>query len=489
MSIANLHRKRPYASLCLAETIRVYGRFSLHMTRNSTPRRMTGRQQLGVAALLVILFAMLPMHRSAQAYRPSIVPADDHRVATAWFTLLEELMRQAPGYSPPVAARAIGYVSVTLYEAIYPGVPGGRSLVGRLNELTWTPPPDDAAYHWPLVANSALASIQRRLFAHAGGSARRSIDLLEESIRTRYEHDVTPDTLHRSIRRGRDVAAAIFEWSKHDGGHEGYFYNNPRTYRPPQGEGLWVPTPPNYYRALQPTWGANRRFVLPDAEACALPPPPVYSTDPASPFYAEAWEVYTTVKNLSPAQRETALYWADDPVLTATPPGHSLAIGTQLLRQENATLARAADVYLRLGVAIADAFIVCWRDKYVYNLLRPITYIRDVIDPDWNAMSITDPLITPPFPEYPSGHSTEAGAMATVLTALFGDGYTFTDHSTERLGFAPRTYDSFWAAAEEAAVSRLYGGIHFRSANENGLAQGRCVGEAVLAKLGTGSTD
>ena len=208
-----------------------------------------------------------------------------------------------------------------------------------------------------------------------------------------------------------------------------------------------------------------------------------------SQMYAEALEVYTTVKNLSPTQRETALFWADDPVLTATPPGHSLAIATQLLRQENATLARAAKVYLHLGVAIADAFIVCWRDKYVHNYLRPITYIRNVIDPTWNAVSITDPLLTPPFPEYPSGHATEAGAMATVLAALFGEEYAFTDSSMERLGFAPRTYDSFWAAAEEAALSRLYGGIHFRSANENGLAQGRCVGEAVLAKLGVNATD
>jgi membrane-associated phospholipid phosphatase len=454
------------------------------MTHQPASQRVTSRQRIGVAVLLVILFAMLPAHRSAQAHQPSPDPDSDHRVATAWFTLLEESMRQAPGYSPPVAARAIGYVGVTLYEAVYPTIPGGRSLVGQLNGLTWTPPPVlDAPYHWPLVANSALASIQRRLFAHAGEPVRRSIDLLEESIRTRYENEVTPDTLRRSIRRGRDVAGAIFEWSKHDGGHEGYFYNYPRTYEPPQGEGLWVPTPPGYLRALQPTWGANRLFVLPDAEACTLPPPPAHSTDPASPMYAEAWEVYTTVKNLSPAQRETALYWADDPVLTATPPGHSLAIATQIVRQENATLARAADVYLRLGVAIADAFIVCWRDKYVYNRLRPITYIRDVIDPTWNAMSITDPLITPPFPEYPSGHSTEAGAMATVLAALFGDDYAFTDHNMERLGFAPRTYDSFWAAAEEAALSRLYGGIHFRSANENGLEQGRCVAEAVLAKL------
>lgn len=408
----------------------------------------------------------------------------DHRVATAWFALLEDLIRQAPGFSPPVASRAIGYTAATLYEAIAPGMAHGRTLAGRLNGLEWTPPVEEgAAYHWPLVANSALASILRRLFAHGGASVRESIDLLERSMRTRYEADAAPEVLRRSIRRGREVAAAIFEWSKHDGGHEGYFYNFPRTYRPPEGEGLWTPTPPKYLRALQPYWGRNRPLALPSADACALPPPPPYSTEPSSQLYQEAWEVYVTVKNLTPWQRETALYWADDPVLTATPPGHSLAIATQILREESASLARAADVYLHLGVAIADAFIVCWRDKYRYNYLRPITYIRNVIDPTWNATAVTDPLITPPFPEYPSGHSTEAAAMATVLAALFGEEYGFTDSSMERLGFAPRTYASFWEAAEEASMSRLYGGIHFRSGNEQGLAQGRCVGEAVLERL------
>ena len=195
----------------------------------------------------------------------------------------------------------------------------------------------------------------------------------------------------------------------------------------------------------------------------------------------EAMEVYTTVKNLTPAQLETALYWADDPVLTATPPGHSFAIATEVLRQENASLAQAAETYARIGMAVADSFIACWNVKFVYNRVRPITYIRQVIDPTWNTPEITDPVLTPPFPEYPSGHSTESGAAAAVLTALFGDDYTFVDHAQDRLGFAPRTYPSFEAAAEEAAVSRLYGGIHFRSGNEAGLVQGRCIGEKVMA--------
>ena len=129
-----------------------------------------------------------------------------------------------------------------------------------------------------------------------------------------------------------------------------------------------------------------------------------------------------------------------------------------------------------MGIAVSDAFIACWNVKYEYNRIRPIEYIQKVIDPNWNNPAPTDPVITPPFPEYPSGHSTEIGAAAAVLTGLFGDNYLLVDRTQERLGFAPRVYPSFDAAAEEAAMSRLYGGIHFRSANEAGLAQGRCIG-------------
>ena len=379
-----------------------------------------------------------------------------------------------------MASRAFGYAGVTLYEALVPGMPGYRSLAGQLNELELLSPAPDGDFHWPLVANSALASISRRLFAHAGTSARTAIDALELNIYNRYETVATSAVRKRSVERGRMVAAAVFEWSKHDGGHEGYMFNFPSRYRPPVGEGLWRATPPKYQRAMQPAWGANRPFALPAGDACLPPPPPAFSTDPASPMYAEALEVYETVRDLTPEQRETALYWADDPTLTATPPGHSLAIATQLIREEDASLARAAEVYARMGIGLADAFIANWDAKYHYNRIRPITYIQEVIDPAWNATTIADPVYTPPFPEYPSGHSTESAAAAVILGSLFGADREFTDRTQQRLGFAPRTYPSFWAAAEEAAVSRLYGGIHFRSGNEQGLAQGRCVGERVI---------
>ena len=145
---------------------------------------------------------------------------------------------------------------------------------------------------------------------------------------------------------------------------------------------MWVPTAPNYQSIpLQPYWGQNRPFVVKSGEECAPPPPTEYSEDPSSQFYAEGMEVHETVKNLTPEQKEIALFWADDPGKTFTPPGHSVSIATQILREKNATLALAAETYAKVGMAVADAFIGCWNTKYTYNLIRPISYIQTVIDP------------------------------------------------------------------------------------------------------------
>ena len=151
-------------------------------------------------------------------------------------------------------------------------------------------------------------------------------------------------------------------------------------------------------------------------------------------------------------------------------------IAINLLEVEKASAARMADVLARLGIAVADGFIGCWATKFEYDLLRPVTYIKKLIDPKWESL-----LITPPFPEYPSGHSTQSGAAAAVMTQLFGDNFAFTDSTHARDGIKPRSFPNFWAAAEEAAVSRLYGGIHFRAAIERGLEQGRCIGGHVNA--------
>ncbi len=186
-------------------------------------------------------------------------------------------------------------------------------------------------------------------------------------------------------------------------------------------------------------------------------------------------EVYTTVKSLNSEQHAIAEFWADNPGETSTPAGHCISILNQILEQKNATLDVAAEAYAKVGSALADAFIACWFTKYQYNLIRPVTYIQKLIDSTW-----VPPVKTPPFPEYPSGHSVQSAAFAQVMTDMFG-AVAFVDHTHDKSGLAPRSFSSFFEAAEEAAISRLYGGIHYRAAIELGLAQGKNIGRKISA--------
>ena len=215
------------------------------------------------------------------------------------------------------------------------------------------------------------------------------------------------------------------------------------------------------------------------AKLCGTDPPVPYAEAPGSAFHGEALAVYRAVRELSPERLEIARCWADDPGETATPPGHWVAIASRLATERGLRLDKAAEMYARVGVGLADAFIACWQTKYRLNLVRPVTYIRQHIDARWGAL-----LMTPPFPEYPSGHSVASAAAAEVLTAVFGE-VAFTDRTHEARGLPSRRFGSFAAAAAEAAVSRLYGGIHYPMAIEQGLHQGRCVGRHVNAVVRT----
>ncbi len=433
-----------------------------------------GRLLLRVAAI-GLFAACVPVQASPSAATYEATPV------VAWFDLSTELVKETPGFTPPVAARVFGYLGVALYETVQPGMPGYQTLAGQLNELEAMPRPDPLArYNWLLAANSALATTMRWHFPTTSPENLAAIDTLEQQIAREYGRHVDAVTAERSVAWGSAVADAIHNWSISDGGHEGYARNFPEGYEAPSGRGLWVSTPPRYSRAMLPYRGGNRPFAVADPEACPAPPPPDFSNQPHTPFYAEALEVYETVRHATPEQTEIARFWADNPGETSTPPGHWISITGQVLTERAQSLDVAAETYAKMGVVLADSFIVCWRTKYIYNLIRPVTYIQLVIDAGWNTPEITNPVPTPPFPEYTSGHSVQSSAAATVLTSLFGDGYHFVDHTHDTLGLAPRAYSSFQAAAEEAAISRLYGGIHYRSAIEQGLAQGRCVASKVL---------
>jgi membrane-associated phospholipid phosphatase len=222
-------------------------------------------------------------------------------------------------------------------------------------------------------------------------------------------------------------------------------------------------------------------MVLSDGSACPPPGHPAFSTDPASEFAAAAREVYEIGLSLTDEQREIATFWADNAGATGTPPGHWIAIVGQLSRNRRLSLLAAAEAYARVGIAVHDAFIACWHVKYATNLQRPVTYIVENIDAGWQPF-----LVTPPFPTYTSGHSSQSGAAATVLTHQFGR-QRFTDtirtdlHLVPEL--SPRTFESFAAAAREAAVSRLYGGIHYGFDNAHALEAGRCVGRTIVREV------
>lgn len=397
----------------------------------------------------------------------------DAQVVTAWFDLAYRLVRDEK-LPPPLASRLFAYAGVALWEAVAPGAPNSTSLAGQLNELVSLPQPyPQTEYYWPAVANSALATLLRTLYAGASGSTLRAIDDLEHQFASQFQTATPPEVWQRSAAQGELVGLAIFRWAQSDG----FAFLNNCPYTPPSALGLWEPTPPGLAAPLQPCWGQMRPFVLRErSDECQPKQKPAYSEDTDSQFYLEAREIYQVVNNLTPEQQEIARFWSDDTGKTGTPPGHSVSILTQIVREQNLPLDRAAEAYARLGIALADSFISCWQTKFAANVPRPVTFIQKVIDPKWSSL-----LTTPPFPEYTSGHSAQSGAAAVVLSALFGENYAFVDHTHDALGFAPRSFASFEALANEAAISRLYGGIHFRSAIEAGLEQGKCIGQRVDA--------
>lgn len=422
------------------------------------------------------------LHRQAAADAAdgarSLVADYDASVPSAYYALSLDFARRTAGITPPVHGRIYGYTGLALYESLVAGMPGHLSVARQLNGIGAMPDARGIPYAWPLVANAALAEVMRGLWGDKTNRAADNIgdlNALEARIVSQYSGDVPPGLAMLSINYGRSVGAAVYAASRSDGADEGYLTNFPASYTPPTGPGFWVPTAPGQV-AMQPYWGATvRTLALPGAAACDPGPPPEYSERPGSAFYDEANQDYQISKTLTPEQLTVARYWADGPGSIGGP-GHALAIVSEVLAQQHATLAVAAEAYARAGIADADALTAIWQAKYEYNLIRPITYIQRVIDPTWSAV-----LPTPPFPEYVSAHSGQSAAVLATLESLVGDNVSFVDHAHDADGFASRSFDHIFAAAEEAGISRLYAGIHFSSGNLKGRAIGQCVAMRVNA--------
>ena len=432
----------------------------------------------------LVIFALI-LGANLGPFLPSTAQAgsmSSQEVLHTWYRLVLELVRHTPNYSPPVASRSFAYLGVTAFEAVATGSKDLKSLSGQLNGLTPTPQRDAGkTYDDAVILQSAMAFAVKNYFDHTGPTGQRAMAAMEADLKAKVAEGLSEDVVAASEAYGVAVAKHIFDWSDDDGGADVQNMGFPIKYELRKGPDQWVPTSTigQQQRPLLPSWGVNRTFAMPTDAKCDIPPPPAYSEDKTSEFYKQAQEVFDTKKNLTPEQKQIAAFWADDAMLSSTPPGHWIAIAWSILIRDDAGLEKSVDTMARLGVTVADAFIGCWKSKYEFNLLRPVTFIRRTMDPKWEST-----LTTPPFPEYPSGHSTQSGAAATVLTQIFGENFAFEDASHEDDGLPARTFKSFWDAANEAGISRLYGGIHYRAAIEQGLEQGKCIG-AYTNKLQT----
>ncbi len=391
-------------------------------------------------------------------------------------------------FSPPVASRIYAYASIAGYEAIIADKSEFNSLAGQVNELKPIPQLEvGKEYCLPLASVHAMLKVGRALIF-----SEEKIDEFMTKIESEYKDMGIPRSVFdRSIAYGDAVAEHILAWSGTD------HYNETRSapkYTITDDPSKWQPTPPAYMDGIEPSWNKIRPFVLDSAQQFMPPPPTAFSTDKNSRFYQELLEVYHALDTDDPEERQErqaiASFWDCNPYVMnqighvmfadkkITPGGHWINIVGIAARKTNSDFAESASAYALTAIALADGFISCWDEKYRSNLIRPETVINQYIDPDWKPL-----LQTPPFPEYTSGHSVISRAAAVALTSIYGADFAFADDSEEEFGLPTRTFRSFVHASDEAAISRLYGGIHYRPAIDNGVAQGERVGKWVLANI------
>jgi len=428
-------------------------------------------------AMIFLLVAICSFFTSCNKNYPPSVPAKEYPsdVAVAWMKLHMRLTMTTAGFNSIVSDRSFAYAGLTLYESIVPGMNNYQSVAMQLGAGNAGNLPDikNSSYYWPASANAAMAVITKSLFGNTSPANISSIDSLENAFHTLFQLEVSPAEMENSEKFGKQVATVIFEWSKTDGAHEAYSHVTSPAYTPPTGAGLWVPTPLAFGAPIHPFWGNNRSFVMGIAVSTQPGPPIAYSEDSNSPFFKMVNELYIISQSLTHEDSTIVKFWADLPT-NYNVPAHATGILTQLIVLNHLPLDKAALAYAKHGIALNDGSISVMKTKYTYNLIRPVSYIRNVMNhPGWNTV-----VPTPPHPEYSAAHAVISAAAATVLENIFGTHYRFTDHSYDNL-YGARTYNSFDEYAIEAGRSRVLGGLHYSQSVNTGLIQGRKVGDAV----------
>ncbi|MEP7321173.1 MAG: vanadium-dependent haloperoxidase [Saprospiraceae bacterium] len=389
-------------------------------------------------------------------------------------------------FSPPVASRIYSRCAIAGYEAMAAGDSTYRSLAGQVKDLPPMPKPEAGqVYSFPIASVKAVINTGRTLIF-----SEDKMNAYEKTIMEKYALIGVPeDVLERSLAFGDSISNAIIKWTSKDN------YKQSRTFPKfsvTSDAERWKPTPPAYMDAVEPHWHEQRPLTLDSASQFRPLPPTPYSTDKKSQFYKEAKDVMDVGNKKDSTIEHIALFWDCNPfivhqqghVMFATkktsPGGHWMGITKILCNQLHKSFAESAEAYALVAIGLNDAFISCWDEKYRSNSVRPETYINENIDPEWIPL-----LQTPPFPEYTSGHSVISTCSAEILSQILGDNIAFTDSIEVEYGLYPRSFPSVKKAAEEACISRFYGGIHFMPSIINGIEEGKNIGKYVMSRLKT----
>ena len=386
-------------------------------------------------------------------------------------------------FSPPVSSRIFSYTSLAAYEALKYEKSNHPSITAQLNGFTEMPKPESGKeYNYLVAATKAFFTVAEKITF-----SKDSLIEYQNTVYPQFEALLDEETYNRSVAFGEAIGKTILERTTKD------MYKETRgmpKFIGSDEQGRWRPTPPDYSDAAEPYWGKIKPLLLDSASQIVCPPPPIYSEDTTSAFFKTVKEVYTITTTLTEEQKTIARYWDDNPFVTEhfghmmygnkkiTPVAHWIGITAIACKQEKADAFRSAQAYALTSIAMHEVIITCWDQKYKYNQIRPITAINELIDRNWQPF-----LQTPPFPEHSSGHSGISASAATVLTKLFGDNVAFEDTSDLPFIGMKRNFKSFNAAALEASLSRVYGGIHYRTGVDAGAVQGQRVGDLVLQRL------
>jgi hypothetical protein len=429
---------------------------------------------------MVVLYPLLQGCSDSDEY-----PVNNSNAATIWADLTLETIQRTPPNSPTFTSRNLGYIGLTMYESVVNGSFESKSMLGQLQDLESLPDADmSVEYNWTISLNAGQARILRSLYAHMSESQLARIDSTENFI---YQYELlTTDAVvaQRSADFGRAVADAIFEWSVNDGGHEGYKYHFDPEYAFPQGEGYWVPPSNGQVVSaypLHPYWGENRTFAIANS-TLNTPKMIAFSSEENTDYYQQFKTVYDKQKDLTAEEMRIAAWWADDPTQSASPPGHSYNLATLAIKKSKSDIYTASEAYAKVGMAVADAFINCWKCKYKFHAERPFNYIKTYIDASYIQF-----WPEPPFPAFSSGHATQSAAAAIALESVFGTNFSLIDdtYSTREPDFVipieyrPRKFNTIWETAEECAQSRFLGGIHTPQDNLEGQKQGKLIGRNI----------